>query len=111
MPKDQHTKEPWEVVSDSIWSKPTEIPIAKMDNAIHMAKDSRRIVACVNACRGLSTAKLEKQSIQAILANEIERATYQCEKADAEGQRYIGATSEGALRMCEHIQDLLTEDE
>lgn len=59
----QHTQEPW-VISDSgvaFYSA----------NGEKGRADARRIVACVNACRGLSTDELEKSGLVSAVGTQI----------------------------------------
>jgi hypothetical protein len=61
----EHTKEPWAVagISDEmIVAKVSELAHAHIATIHHNKNDSRRIVACVNACRGLPTEELEQIS-------------------------------------------------
>ncbi len=54
----EHTKEPWAVAGiadEMIVAKVSELAHAHIATIHHNENDSRRIVACVNACRGLPT--------------------------------------------------------
>lgn len=72
----KHTKEPWDFIVER---EPTACMahICKVKkgkdykiiadvygkNSIKAAEDARRIVACVNACKGFSTEDIEKESL------------------------------------------------
>lgn len=73
----QHTPEPWAIhedasgdifISGSDHTYITEIGNPDEDGA---AADARRIVACVNACRGLPTDELEQKGLVAAVGNQL----------------------------------------
>ena len=85
-----HTPEPWSLLeagdsikhqvpvsSDrtSILTIATEGAIAF--GAVYSADDARRIVACVNACRGLSTDELEQHRLVSAVGYELIELTKQ----------------------------------
>lgn len=73
----KHTKEPWRVVSDvpvmAIYSEPEDYRVvqtvnqnnfntygkSRVDVGIYKQEDAERIVACVNACAGITNEVLE----------------------------------------------------
>lgn len=73
-----HTPEPWQAHQDAsgdvfISSAATSLHIAEIgseddDTAI---PDARRIVACVNACRGLPTDELEQKGLVAAVGTQL----------------------------------------
>ena len=86
----KHTPEPWSLLeagdsikhqvpvsSDrtSILTIATEGAIAF--GAVYSADDARRIVACVNACRGLSTDELEQHGLVSAVGYELMELTKQ----------------------------------
>lgn len=74
----KHTPEPWQAHQDAsgdvfISSAETSLHIAEIgseddDTAI---PDARRIVACVNACRGLPTDELEQKGLVAAVGTQL----------------------------------------
>ncbi|WP_328222342.1 hypothetical protein [Aeromonas caviae] len=74
----KHTPEPWQAHQDAsgdvfISSAETSLHIAEIgseddDTAI---PDARRIVACVNACRGLPTDELEQKGLVAAVGTQM----------------------------------------
>ena len=74
----KHTPEPWQAHQDAsgdvfISSAATSFHIAEIgseddDTAI---PDARRIVACVNACRGLPTDELEQKGLVAAVGTQL----------------------------------------
>jgi len=67
-PMKRHAPEPWRVVENpqgAVFVYSGDIPVCRVDllaNAAHGTKpleDARRIVACVNACRGIPTDVLD----------------------------------------------------
>lgn len=74
----KHTPEPWQVHQDAsgdvfISSAKTSFHIAEIgsegDEAV--IPDARRIVACVNACRGLPTDELEQKGVVAAVGTQL----------------------------------------
>lgn len=83
----KHTKEPWDVVSDSpvmaIYSEPEDYRVvqtvnqnnfntygkSRVDVGVYKQEDAERIVACVNACEGITNEALEAGVIQSALIN------------------------------------------
>jgi hypothetical protein len=64
----KHTKEPWIVAGTAldIRTEDNQATIASIDwgdDPEVTEANARRIVACVNACRGLSTESLEKDYV------------------------------------------------
>lgn len=96
----KHTPEPWQAHQDAsgdvfISSAATSFHIAEIgseddDTAI---PDARRIVACVNACRGLPTDELEQKGLVAAVGTQLIEADRQCDELRQERQR------EHALRV------------
>ena len=58
----EHTQEPWHIVKgiDRRWRIHSETVSHMADLGESGKQDARRIVACVNACEGISTETLEK---------------------------------------------------
>jgi len=60
----KHTKEPWEVAEDKCYMQQivnsTGLCIAKLIEE----EDAERIVACVNACKGITTEALEARVVE-----------------------------------------------
>ena len=96
----KHTPEPWQAHQDAsgdvfISSAATSFHIAEIgseddDTAI---PDARRIVACVNACRGLPTDELEQKGLVAAVGTQLIETERQCDELRQERQR------EHALRV------------
>lgn len=96
----KHTPEPWQAHQDAsgdvfISSAATSFHIAEIgseddDTAI---PDARRIVACVNACRGLPTDELEQKGLVAAVGTQLIETDRQCDELRQERQR------EHALRV------------
>ncbi len=62
--KTKHTPEPWKVKEDKMagllaWDIDSNSGLITFESLISQ-EDARRIVACVNACAGISTEELEK---------------------------------------------------
>ncbi len=61
----EHSKEPWRITSIDGWDGVGTVPDARgfADDVCKLVfnnpANARRIVACVNACRGISTEALE----------------------------------------------------
>jgi hypothetical protein len=84
-PRDQplrHTPEPWAISSDGdvmvntaplrkIVVSGFSLSIAGRDDLA--AANARRIVACVNACAGISTDELESKSLSIVLSDAINK--------------------------------------
>lgn len=69
-----HTKEPWSVAGiadEMIVAKVSELAHAHIATIHHNGNDSRRIVACVNACRGLPTDELEQKGLVAAVGTQL----------------------------------------
>lgn len=66
----QHTPEPWFVYefNNVVYSRDKDGISKSITRAFSSAADARRIVACVNACAGISTETLEKFGGRAITA-------------------------------------------
>ena len=105
-----HTPEPWSLLeagdsikhqvpvsSDrtSILTIATEGAIAF--GAVYSADDARRIVACVNACRGLSTDELEQHGLVSAVGYELIELTKQRDEllAALQGMIDIANDSQG----------------
>ena len=74
----KHTPEPWRVHQDAsgdvfISSAETSFHIAEIGSEDDEAviPDARRIVACVNACRGLPTDELEQKGLVAAVGTQL----------------------------------------
>jgi hypothetical protein len=77
----EHTKEPWKVTKNrnytGIYAEAGGPMVLASMNDIHIAckPNAERIVACVNACAGISTEELEevifKQRVDAVFAREM----------------------------------------
>ena len=68
----KHTPEPWRVVGYSeIVAKTGDAQYAGVASVLHNENDARRIVACVNACRGLSTDELERFGLASAFGTEL----------------------------------------
>ena len=106
----KHTKEPWCLPpGDLIFVSKVggRGHIAKMmpldaprdrkglptDISDEMCANARRIVACVNACRGLPTDELEQKGLVAAVGTQLLEADRQCDELRQERQR------EHALRV------------
>jgi hypothetical protein len=62
----KHSPEPWKVVNDELQDANGEEVIFltgewEIEGWTMAPQDLRRIIACVNACRGIPTEKLEQQ--------------------------------------------------
>lgn len=64
--KTNHTPEPWIHCPcgkcGELWNQDMDIKILQTNwvtNGIHNLEDAHRIVACVNACKGITTEELE----------------------------------------------------
>ncbi|WP_393936717.1 hypothetical protein [Aeromonas rivipollensis] len=87
----KHTPEPWEVI-DRLTIQGPRVAGDPLKCGLLVASlphwcepgDSRRIVACVNACRGLPTDELEQKGLVAAVGSEL-------------------------LVLDKHLEDLLTE--
>lgn len=55
-----HTKEPWVANGNGIHSGVHCVALTQAWEAPIRQEDARRIVACVNACKGISTEELER---------------------------------------------------
>ena len=99
-----HTPEPWSLLeagdsikhqvpvsSDrtSILTIATEGAIAF--GAVYSADDARRIVACVNACRGLSSDELEQHGLVSAVGTELLELEQQRDELLAALQRLISS--------------------
>ncbi|WP_439829962.1 hypothetical protein [Aeromonas veronii] len=80
----KHTPEPWQVHQDAsgdvfISSAETSFHIAEIGSEDDEAviPDARRIVACVNACRGLPTDELEQKGLVAAVGTQLLEADQQ----------------------------------
>lgn len=94
----KHTPEPWQVHQDAsgdvfVSSAKTSFHIAEIGSEDDEAviPDARRIVACVNACRGLPTEELEQKGLVAAVGTQL---------LDVEQQRDELLTALGALAEC-----------
>ncbi|SIR65779.1 hypothetical protein SAMN05880558_12419 [Aeromonas sp. RU39B] len=74
----KHTSEPWGVYQDAsgdvfVSSAETSFHIAEIgtEDEESVIADARRIVACVNACRGLPTDELEQKGIISAVGTEL----------------------------------------
>ena len=74
-----HTPEPWRFISDRIYrTTPAEhIYIAETQpagrgNATEMISNARRIVACVNACEGMTDPAKEIAALRALLRDALQ---------------------------------------
>lgn len=100
-----HTKEPWKIDSDSAYSesqlnadgyiRDDEEYICTTGDGKNWEADIRRIVACVNACRGLPTKELEDHGIVSAVGNVIG----QLEQRNAE----LDALSSAISRDCNAV--------
>ncbi|WP_421233823.1 hypothetical protein [Aeromonas jandaei] len=74
----KHTPEPWGVHQDASG----DVFISSAETSFHIAEvgseddetvipDARRIVACVNACRGLPTDELEQKGLVAAVGTQL----------------------------------------
>lgn len=80
----KHTPEPWQVHQDAsgdvfVSSAKTSFHIAEIGSEDDEAviPDARRIVACVNACRGLPTDELEQKGLIAAVGTQLLEADQQ----------------------------------
>lgn len=74
----KHTPEPWGVFQDAsgdvfVSSKVTSFHIAEVgsEDDETVIPDASRIVACVNACRGLSTEELEQKGLVSAVGTQL----------------------------------------
>lgn len=108
----EHTKEPWSFLagtdrdgehSCSIFSDGKQI----LGDGIECSEvDARRIVACVNACAGISTKTLELgQLLRNPVGRRLHNLEHQCDQLLAALKRadsYYGITASLAGNGCEH---------
>lgn len=81
----EHSKEPWRVISIDGWDGVGTVPdergfaddICKL--VYNNPSNARRIVACINACKGISTENLESRGVIAIGETYI-RPTFRIEE-------------------------------
>lgn len=74
MPPTTHTQEPWQVTDDGLSivaggegaARGSTIIACSPSPMTWRPEDARRIVACVNACRGIPTAQLEAMNAHAL---------------------------------------------
>jgi len=73
----QHTSEPWSIHDNHVWGYMSDVPIIEdlaQDNA--QKANYRRIVACVNACKGIKTVELETMVAQGLpILGRIQKLT------------------------------------
>lgn len=81
----KHTPEPWEYSCGAIFQERGSVSIARTHGAElfqgamtdrdaiseRIKEDARRIVACVNACRGLPTDELEQKGLIAAVGSDL----------------------------------------
>jgi len=73
----KHTQEPWATSSGRIYpageARSTVASVARdiKDWTLFNEEDARRIVACVNACRGLPTDELEQKGLVAAVGTQL----------------------------------------
>lgn len=81
----EHTKEPWSVAGiadEMIVAKVSELAHAHIATIHHNENDSRRIVACVNACRGLPTEELEQKGLVSSVGAKLIEADKRIDNMD-----------------------------
>lgn len=66
MSENKHTPEPWQGINDTVCDAQDKtiahVLTSQYEPDGFLSTDARRIVACVNACRGISTEQLEAVS-------------------------------------------------
>ena len=68
---DEHTPEPWQWRDELLWSGDSIVVAGDGYRCLDMVEaDARRIVACVNACAGVSTEDLERMLLDESLSDE-----------------------------------------
>ena len=83
----KHTPEPWGFHQDASG----DVFISSAETSFHIAEvgseddetvipDARRIVACVNACRGLPTDELEQKGLVAAVGTQLLEADELCDE-------------------------------
>lgn len=115
----QHSPEPWLITTDPVYGRFFNIATQKRIDAelpCMMQVDGysddpeveeeqhanvRRIVACVNACAGISTELLEQQGIKAVLAPS------ESSKTMAEASRLLIQSNARQLHLTEQRDELL----
>lgn len=108
----EHTKEPWSVAGiadEMIVAKVSELAHAHIATIHHNENDSRRIVACVNACRGLPTEELEQKGLVAAVGTQLLAADDRAEGQEREIRRLAGiaADAENQLAEARNLSDEL----
>ncbi|WP_459575862.1 hypothetical protein [Aeromonas enteropelogenes] len=109
----KHTKEPWVLfeVGDrhvhlcpaSAAKKTSILTVTEEDGvtfaAVYSNDDARRIVACVNACRGLPTDELEQNGLVAAVGTQLLKADDRAEGQEREIHRLanVAANAENQL--------------
>lgn len=102
----KHTPEPWGFHQDASG----DVFISSAETSFHIAEvgseddetvipDARRIVACVNACRGLPTDELEQNGLVAAVGTQLLKADDRAEGQEREIHRLanVAANAENQL--------------
>lgn len=94
----KHTKEPWRVSGTGhLCSGKTVIPYDDLK------QDARRIVACVNACNGISTEDIEQRGVVITPKNEMPALTLKYRQAL---KRIADMTDRDGNQIEMHIEEL-----
>lgn len=104
----KHTPEPWQVHQDAsgdvfISSAETSFHIAEIGSEDDEAviPDARRIVVCVNACRGLPTDELEQKGLVAAVGTQLLAADDRAEGQDREIRKLARTTADAENKLAD----------
>lgn len=110
----QHTPEPWILDGNCVAAESDQLNKGYY-TAIGRGPDrdgnARRIVACVNACRGLPTEELEQKGIVAAVGTQLLAADDRAEGQEREIRRLAGIASDAQNQLSDALNqrdELLT---
>ncbi|MGN4997435.1 hypothetical protein ACTG25_03555 [Aeromonas sp. 80P] len=106
----KHTPEPWGFHQDASG----DVFISSVETSFHIAEvgseddetvipDALRIVACVNACRGLPTDELEQKGLAAAVGTQLLAADDRAEGQEREIRRLVSIAADAENQLADAL--------